>query len=362
MGPGRRSVEGVEVSVAKSHHGWSGVPVFVTGATGIVGSWLCSDLLARGAHVVALVKDADPQSELIRSGNIARLTVVNGNLEDFRTVERAINEHEIQIVFHLGAQAIVGAALRSPLPTFETNIRGTYNLLEACRVHSPRVKSVVVASSDKAYGDHDVLPYTEDSPLVGRHPYDVSKSCADLIAQAYHNTYELPVGIARCGNIYGGGDLNWSRLVPETVRAYIEGRSPVIRSDGSLVRDYIYVQDAVSGYVRLAEALEHDQIKGEAFNFGNEAPVTVLELVSEIQELMESQHLETEILGIAEGEIHSQYLSTAKAREMLDWKPSNDLRSGLVETIAWYRDFLSAGKRANSAGPAGTTIETDRSG
>ena len=355
---------GVEVTTATPSFtgNWAGASVFVTGATGIVGSWLCSELLDLGAHVVALVKDTDPQSELIRSGNIARLTVVNGNLEDYRTIERAVNEHEIQTVFHLGAQAIVGAALRSPLPTFETNIRGTYNLLEACRVHADRVQSVVIASSDKAYGDQDTLPYTEDSPLVGRHPYDVSKSCADLIAQAYHRTYGLPVGIARCGNIYGGGDLNWSRLVPTTVRAYIEGRSPVIRSDGSLVRDYIYVKDAVSGYIRLAEGLEYDHIKGEAFNFGNEAPVTVLELVSEVQELMESQHLETEILGVNEGEIHSQYLSTAKARKMLDWTPSNDLRSGLVETIAWYRDFLSVGEHATNIEHTGAPIETDRSG
>lgn len=368
MGTGGCSVAGVEVNAATSWSSsggpgdWAGMPVFVTGATGIVGSWLCSDLLDRGAHVVALVKDADPQSELIRSGNIDRLTVVNGNLEDFRTVERAINEHEIQTVFHLGAQAIVGAALRSPLPTFETNIRGTYNLLEACRVHSGRVKSVVIASSDKAYGDQDTLPYTEDSPLIGRHPYDVSKSCADLIAQAYHRTYDLPVGIARCGNIYGGGDLNWSRLVPTVVRAYLEGRSPVIRSDGSLVRDYIYVKDAVSGYMRLAEGLEHDEIKGQAFNFGNEAPVTVLELVSEIQELMESQHVETEILGVAEGEIHSQYLATAKARKILDWKPGNDLRSGLTETIAWYRDFLGAVEHGTTGARAGASSETDRSG
>jgi len=349
---------GVEVTATTSPYDWTGVQVFVTGATGIVGSWLCSELLDRGAHVVALVKDADPQSELIRSGNIARLTVVNGILEDYQTIERAIDEHEIQTVFHLGAQAIVGAALLSPLPTFETNIRGTYNLLEACRVHAGRVTGIVVASSDKAYGDHDTLPYTEDSPLIGRHPYDVSKSCADLIAQAYHCTYDLPVGIARCGNIYGGGDLNWSRLVPTTVRAYFDGRSPAIRSDGSPVRDYIYVKDAVSGYIRLAEGLEHDQIKGQAFNFGNEAPVTVLELVSEIQVLMESQHLETEILGIAEAEIHSQYLSTAKAREMLNWEPGNDLRSGLVETIAWYRDFLEVDEHAMSIVP----IETDRSG
>ena len=324
---------------------WSGTPVLVTGATGIVGSWICSELLDRGAHVVALVKDADPQSELIRSGNINKLTVVNGGLEDFWTVERAINEHDIEIVIHLGAQAIVGSALRSPLPTFETNIRGTYNILEAARMHAGRVKSVVVASSDKAYGEHDTLPYTEDAPLIGRNPYDVSKTCADLIAQSYHQTYDLPVGIARCGNIYGGGDLNWSRIVPTAIKAYHEGKSPIIRSDGTFVRDYLFVKDAVSGYLRLAEAMQDDSIKGQAFNFGNESPVTVLELVAQIQDLMEAHHLDPEVLGTVKAEIHSQYLSAAKARKLLDWTPANDLKSGLVETIAWYREFLEAESR-----------------
>jgi CDP-glucose 4,6-dehydratase len=327
-------------------YNWSDVPVFVTGATGIVGSWLCDELLDRGARVVALVKDADPQSDLIRTGNISKMTVVNGNLEDFWTVERAVNEHDIQVVFHLGAQAIVGSALRSPLPTFETNIRGTYNLLEACRMHADRLKAVVVASSDKSYGNQDVLPYTEESSLMGRHPYDVSKACADMIAQTYQLTYDLPVGIARCGNIFGGGDLNWSRIVPSTVRSYFEGTSPVIRSDGSYIRDYIYVKDAVSGYLSLAEGLEQSSIRGEAFNFGNESPVSVLELVSEIQHLMDAQHLDPEVLGTAQGEIHSQYLSASKARSMLNWRPANDLRSALVETIAWYRDFLEADRSA----------------
>ena len=335
----------LESMVMTTSNYWSGTPVLVTGATGIVGSWMCSELLDRGAQVVALVKDADPQSELIRSGNINKLTVVNGSLEDFWTVERAINEHDIEIVIHLGAQAIVGSALRSPLPTFETNIRGTYNILEAARMHAGRVKSVVVASSDKAYGEHDTLPYTEDAPLIGRNPYDVSKTCADLIAQSYHQTYDLPVGIARCGNIYGGGDLNWSRIVPTAIKAYHEGKSPIIRSDGTFVRDYLFVKDAVSGYLRLAEAMQDDSIKGQAFNFGNEAPVTVLELVAQIQDLMEAHHLETEVLGTVKAEIHSQYLSAAKARKLLDWTPANDLKSGLVETIAWYREFLEAESR-----------------
>ena len=321
---------------------WSNIPVLVTGATGIVGSWLCAELLKRGAHVVTLIKDLDPQSELIRTRNIHRLTVVNGSLEDYWTVESAINKHDIQVVFHLGAQAIVGAALRSPLQTFETNIRGTYNVLEACRSHSKLVKGIVVASSDKAYGAHDKLPYTEDSPLIGRHPYDVSKTCADMISQSYYETYGLPVGIARCGNIYGGGDLNWSRIVPATIRSFVFEESPVIRSDGTFVRDYLYVKDAVSGYIRLAESLDRDAVIGQAFNFGNESPVTVLELVSEIQMLMKADHINPRVLGTANSEIHSQYLSTAKAQELLGWSPDNDLKSGLTETISWYREFLRA--------------------
>jgi len=321
---------------------WTDHPVLVTGATGIVGSWLCKELVERDAHVVALVQDADPESELFRSGTINHVTVVNGNLEDFRTVERAINEHGVNTVIHLGAQAIVGAALRSPLATFETNIRGTYNLLEACRLHSDLVQSVVIASSDKAYGSHEELPYSEDAPLIGRHPYDVSKTCADLIARSYYETYDLPVAIARCGNIFGGGDLNWSRIVPTAIRAFLDHKSPIIRSDGTFIRDYLYVKDAVSAYLTLAEALRDAAVQGEAFNFGNDKPISVLELVSEIQDLMEAHDIEPTVLGTATAEIHSQYLSSRKAKDVLGWTPSNDLRSGLAESINWYRDFLEA--------------------
>ena len=319
---------------------WTGTRVLVTGATGIVGSWLCKELLDRGASLVALVRDPDPQSELMRSGDIARTTVVSGVLEDYWTLERAINEHEIEVVFHLGAQTIVGSALRSPLPTFESNVRGTYNLLEACRSRAGQLKGVIIASSDKAYGHHDTLPYVESMRLEGRYPYEVSKTCADLIAQAYQETYGLPVGIARCGNIYGGGDLNWSRIVPGTIRTLLEGGRPIVRSDGSPVRDYVYIKDVVNGYVVLAEALDRTDVQGEAFNFGNETPVTVLELVAEIQRLMDCVDLEPRILATGDSEIHSQYLSAQKAREVLDWHPVWDRQSGLTETIAWYRDFL----------------------
>lgn len=324
---------------------WGGRRVFVTGGTGIVGSWLVKDLLAQGAHVVVLVFDADPQSELFRSGDVRRVTVVNGALEDFRTLERAILAHECDTAIHLGAQALVGVAHRSPLATLETNVRGTYNLLEACRLHADLVRRVVVASSDKAYGDQPELPYTETMSLTGRYPYEVSKSCADLIARSYHATYGLPVAIARCGNIYGGGDLNWSRIVPGTIRSLLAGTRPVIRSDGGYVRDYFYVKDAAHAYLRLAEGLDGPGVAGEAFNFGTETPMTVLDLVAAIQKLMDRTDLEPDIRASARGEIHSQYLSSAKARRVLGWGPRFDLDAGLRETVAWYRDFVDAAGR-----------------
>ena len=321
---------------------WKGRRVLVTGATGVVGAWLVKDLLARGAHVVALVLDADPQSELHRSGDVDRVSVVNGALEDFATLERAVNAHEVDSVFHLGAQAIVGVAHRAPLPTLEANVRGTWNVLEACRLHDDLVERVVIASSDKAYGTQKRLPYTEDMTLAGRHPYEVSKSAADLIAQTYYHTYGLPVGIARCGNVFGGGHLNWSRIGPHAIRAFLQGARPVIRSDGNYVRDYFYVKDCARAYLRLGERLEDATVRGEAFNFSNESPLTVLELVGIIQKLMDAGHLEPDVRDVAEGEIHSQYLSAVKAREQLGWTPEFDLESGLRETIAWYRTFLAA--------------------
>jgi CDP-glucose 4,6-dehydratase len=323
---------------------WQGKTVFVTGATGMVGSWLVKELLAQEAQVAVLVCDDDPQSELIRSGDVRKVAVVNGVLEDFSALERALGEHPVDTVFHLGAQTIVGTAHRFPLPTFETNIRGSYNLLEACRRHSERVRRVVVASSDKAYGEQPWLPYDEEMPLNGRYPYEVSKSCADLIAQAYHRTYGLPVAIARCGNVYGGGDLNWSRIVPGTIRSFLGGERPVIRSDGTYVRDYVYVVDIARAYMRLAQCLDAEKVQGEAFNFSTENPLTVLELVDAIQRLLDCGGLKPDIRSCAEGEIHSQHLSAKKARALLQWTPEFDLDAGLRSTIAWYRDFfLQAG-------------------
>jgi CDP-glucose 4,6-dehydratase len=314
----------------------------VTGATGLVGSWLIKDLLARSAHVVGFVRDLDPQSELLRSGDWHRTTIVQGQLEDFRAVERAINEHAVDTVFHLGAQPIVSVAQRSPWQTFEANIRGTYNVLEACRLHQQTlVRRVVVASSDKAYGAHATLPYTENAPLAGRHPYEVSKSCADLIAASYHHTYDLPVAVARCGNIFGGGDLNWSRIVPDTIRACLHGQRPVIRSDGTFVRDYIYVKDVSHAYLRLAEGIDEAGAAGEAFNFSPERPVTVLELVSSIQRLLGCEDLAPDIQNTAQGEIHSQYLDASKAGRVLGWAPRFGLDDGLAETIDWYRAYFA---------------------
>ena len=325
---------------------WQGRRVLVTGVTGVIGSWLAKDLLAAGAQVVALIRDADTQSELYRSRQIEQVTVAQGSLEDFWALELAINEHEVQTVFHLAAQTIVGTANRSPLSTFEANIRGTYNLLEACRQHRDMVGQVVIASSDKAYGEQAELPYTEDMPLNGRHPYEVSKSCADLIAQSYFHTYGLPVAITRCGNVYGGGDLNWSRIVPATIRSCLLNERPVIRSDGHFIRDYIYVKDAARAYMRLAEGLEDPRVAGGAFNFSTESPLSVLDLVNAIRRVMRCEHLEPDVQNRASGEIRAQYLSAAKAREVLNWRPQYDLENGLGETVAWYRSFLSANERA----------------
>ena len=319
---------------------WKGKRVFVTGATGIVGSWIAKDLLEAGAEVVALVYDINPQSELYRARLIQRLNIVNGCLEDFHTLERAITSFETDTVIHLGAQALVGVAWRAPLQTWQTNIRGTWNVLEACRVHSDLVKRVVVASSDKAYGEQDQLPYVEEMPLLGRQPYEVSKACADAIAQAYFHSYGLPVVIARCGNVYGGGDLNWSRIVPGTIRSLYWGQSPLLRSDGNYIRDYVYVKDVSSAYLTLAEKMDAPNVVGGCFNFSPEMRLTVLEIVHQIRKTMKCEHIQPTVMNAAKGEIRNQYLSSAKARRVLGWKPAYSLKEGLEETVAWYQDFF----------------------
>ena len=320
---------------------WKGRPVLVTGATGLIGSWLVKELLGRDAKVVALVLDADPQSELLRSRDIEACNVVNGSLADFSAVERAINLHDVDTVFHLGAQTLVGVAHRFPLATFESNIRGTYNLLENCRLHADLVNRVVVASSDKAYGEKQDLPYVEDMALEGRHPYEVSKTCTDLLAQSYAHSFKVPLTIARFGNVYGGGDLNFSRIVPHTVSACLNGERPVIRSDGSFLRDYLYVKDVARGYLRMAEQIEEQKVRGQAFNFSPGEPTSVLDLVHKIQDLMDCRHLEPDVRNTAAGEITDQYLSASKAQTLLGWTPDYDLDSGLRETIDWYHNFLA---------------------
>ena len=312
----------------------------MTGATGIIGFWLVKELLDLGAVLVVLVRDADPQTELYRSDLVRRTTVVSGSLEDFWTLERAVNQHEIDTVFHLGAQTLVGVAHRFPLSTFETNIRGTWNVLEACRLHRDLVKRVVVASSDKAYGTQDNLPYVEEMPLQGQHPYEISKSCADLIAQSYFRSYQLPVAVVRCGNIYGGGDLNWSRIVPGTIRSLLFEEQPVLRSDGNFIRDYIYVKDVVTALLSLVEQLQSKELAGQAFNFSSESWVTVRQIFDRISKLMEKE-VEPTILDCAVGEIRSQYLSISKAKEQLNWRPRYQLEQGLKETIEWYREFFA---------------------
>jgi CDP-glucose 4,6-dehydratase len=315
----------------------------VTGATGLVGNWLVKHLKESGADVVCLVRDWVPQSELVRARLIEQVKVVRGDVRDQALLERVLGEYEIDTVIHLAAQTIVGIANRNPVSTFETNIGGTWALMEACR-RSPSVKQIVVASSDKAYGDQDKLPYDESTPLQGQHPYDVSKSSADLIAHTYAVTYGLPVAITRCGNFYGGGDLNWNRIVPGTIRSILRGQSPVIRSDGSFVRDYFYVEDGAAAYMLLAERLAaQPELRGEAFNFSNELQVTVLELVESILKLMHSD-LKPDVRNEASNEIHHQYLSAAKARLMLGWSPIFTLDQGLDLAIRWYQEFFRSGQ------------------
>ena len=313
--------------------------MLVTGATGLLGGWLVRRLRDSGADVVCLVRDWVPQRELVRSRLLDQVKVVRGDLRDRDCLERAIGEYETDTVIHVAAQAIVGIANRNPISTFESNIQGTWNLLEACR-RSPGVRSVVIASSDKAYGDQDKLPYGEDTPLEGRHPYDVSKSCADLIARAYAATYSLPVVVTRCGNFYGGGDLNWNRIVPGTIRSVVRGERPIIRSDGQYVRDYFYVEDGAAAYMLLAEQLHlRPELAGLAFNFSNETEVTVIDLVNRILRAMDSK-LEPQVLNEASNEIRRQYLSAERAHRMLAWNPLFTLDTGIVRTISWYRDFL----------------------
>lgn len=308
---------------------------FVTGATGLLGGWLVRRLVDEGTTVVCLVRDWVPDSILLSGDLLARVRLVRGDVEDQSCVERALNEYGVETVFHLAAQTIVGTANRNPVSTFEANVAGTWRVLEACR-RSPWVRAIVVASSDKAYGEQAVLPYTEETPLQGRHPYDVSKSCADLIAQSYAHTYGLPVCVTRCGNLFGGGDLNSNRLVPGTVASLLRGEPPVIRSNGRFVRDYFYVEDAADAYLRLADRLREDRSTvGHAFNFGSYRPMSALAMVEAILRAMGSS-LRPLILDEATHEIPDQHLDCTKAHARLGWSGGVPLEEALARTIRWY--------------------------
>jgi CDP-glucose 4,6-dehydratase len=335
---------------------WRDRPVLVTGATGFLGGWLVKELLARGARVVALVRDGAPRSlfSLERMGE--RVETIHGFLADRDLLRRVMCEYDIATVFHLAAQALVGVARTDPIGTLEANVAGTWNVLEAVR-QSP-VREVVVASSDKAYGCSSALPYLESHPMAGRYPYDVSKSCADLICRMYAETYGAPVCITRFGNLFGGGDLNFSRTVPGVIAATLRGERFVIRSDGHFVRDYIYVRDAVNGYLRLAEAMAADPaLRGEAFNFSLEVRLTVLDLVQQVLELMGRTDLCPIVQSIATDEIREQYMVASKARRLLGWAPRYTMQQGLRETILWYTNALAETTAPPSTSPSRAVAE-----
>ncbi len=315
---------------------------FVTGAYGLLGSWLTRALVARGDRVVVLQRDRAPRSALLLDGVEQAVDVVHGDLNEPGLMQRALGEHEIDTVFHLAAQTIVGTANRSPLGTFESNMRGTWTLLEACRLHG--AERVVVAASDKAYGASATLPYREDMPLDPRYPYDVSKAATDMIARSYWHTYGLPVAVTRFANLYGGGDLNRSRLIPEAVAAALAGRAPVIRSDGSPERDFLYVEDAVDAYLRLADALDEQDratarsARGEAFNAGGGAPHAVRDVVARICALAGTDvQPDVRGAGTPDGEIDRQYVDASKLRALTGWEPRVGLDDGLRRTLDWYR-------------------------
>ncbi len=315
-----------------------GSNVFITGANGFLGSWLTERLTKKAKTVVALIRDEDPKSNFYTLKLDRKVVVVRGDLLDYEFILRVLNEYEIDHIFHLAAQAIVQVANRSPVSTFKANILGTIYLLEAARVYG-NCSSIVVASSDKAYGKHKKLPYKEDAKLNPEWPYDTSKACADLITRTYYNTYGLPTVTTRCANIYGGGDTNLSRIIPELMLSVIEKRKPIIRSDGTPERDYIYFDDVVNAYITCADNAYKDEVKGQAFNFGHNKPYSVLEIVKLALNLGKMSKVKPKILGKAKGEIDRQYLDSTKARQVLKWKPKYPIEKGLKLTLDWYKKY-----------------------
>jgi CDP-glucose 4,6-dehydratase len=325
---------------------YDGTSILVTGAQGFIGSWLAERLLDSGAHVVVPMRDVEAGARFRTEGIEERCTVVQADLCDYQSLLRLLGEHEVEVVFHLAAQAIVGTAGRAALSTWESNVRGTYNLLEACRsmeVLGAPIERIVVASSDKAYGEHDELPYREEFPLQAIYPYDVSKACADMIARSYADTYGLPIAVTRLANVYGGGDVNWSRLVPDVARALLRGERPVIRSDGTPERDYLYVEDAVEVYLAVAASLERPELRGRAWNAGWGRPIAVEELVRRLVEVS-GRDLQPDVRGdgTPRGEIDRQFLDSTAIREELGWAPRVPLEEGLRRTWEWYESRVSA--------------------
>jgi CDP-glucose 4,6-dehydratase len=329
---------------------WQRRSVFVTGAGGFVGSWLAHRLAEEGAQVTVILRDEPLFSNFQLLGLPQRVNVVRGSITNQQLVERILNEYAVDTCFHLAAQAIVGVANRSPISTFESNISGTWCVLEACRV-TPTIERVVVASSDKAYGSQPVLPYTEDMSLLGVNPYDASKVCADVLARSYQRTYRMPLAVARCANIYGGGDLNFSRLIPGTIRSALLSERPVIRSDGTPVRDYLHVDDAVNAYLTLAERAGDEQVAANAFNFGTDSPINALDLVRLMLDIAHTPELQPDIRGSGApaGEINRQYLNSDRARATLGWMPQVNLHDGLRRTVSWYRHLLAASDHGGGA-------------
>ena len=318
---------------------WIGKNVFVTGADGFIGAHLAKRLVEKGANVALLIRDKKPVATFKLLGLERKVTQIQGDLLDYNLCERVLNEYSVDFCFHLGAQALVRIANRGPLSTFESNIKGTWHLLEACRVIKTAPK-VVVASSDKAYGVQKDLPYTEEMPLLGLYPYDVSKVCADILARSYSVTFGLPIAVTRNANTYGGGDLNFSRIIPDAVSCILRGKQFLIRSDGTPLRDYMYIEDAVTGYIALAEQVDREDVRGQAFNFGSAQGISVIELFKRIAKICGRPDLQPKILGEAKNEIDSQYLAIDKAKRILNWEPKWDLDEGIRMTVDWYRQYF----------------------